>query len=192
VKHHQQLLTAAIARDGEGQRALIAGDLVAAREPFTAAAELYRQSWEEAPPRSYGRLVGMLKAGILSGEDQRPAAAYAREALGADSQAQRSPTASYALALAALVAGDDDEARQHAEVMHGASEAFDRAATAIAALAGRDGDAYSAAITEIVRDFERRPAHLTGVAIADTALVLERLAAPRGLSAGVQSEVFPP
>ena len=33
--------------------------------------------------------------------------------------------------------------------------------------------------------------YLTGVAIADTALVLERLAAPRGLASGVQSEVLP-
>jgi hypothetical protein len=46
-------------------------------------------------------------------------------------------------------------------------------------------------VTAIVRDFEARTDHLTGVAIADTALVLERLAAPRGLAAGVESVVLP-
>ena len=47
MKAHQELLTAAIERDGEGQRALMAADRDAAREAFLAAAELYRQSWEQ-------------------------------------------------------------------------------------------------------------------------------------------------
>ena len=191
MKRHQELLTAAIERDGEGQRALMSRDGAAAREAFLAAADLYRQSWEEAPPRSYGRLVGLLKATVLSGEDPRSAAGFARSALAEDPDADRSPTASYALALAALVEGSDEEAGQRAEVMLGGSEAFDRTAIAIAALAAGDVDRYAAAVGQIVRDFEHRSAHLTGVAIADTALVLERLAAPRGMAAGVRSEVLP-
>jgi len=191
VKRHQELLTAAIERDGEGQRALIARDLPAARQAFSSAADLYRKSWEQAPPRSYGRLVGMLKAAVLSGEDPRPAAEYARAALADDPDANDSPTASYALALSALVEGDDYQAGRRAEAMRAGSDAFDRTATAIAALAASDRDSYAASIGEIVRDFEQRAAHLTGVAIADTALVLERLAAPRGLASGVQSEVLP-
>jgi hypothetical protein len=191
VKRHQELLTAAIERDGEAQRALMEGNPSAARAAFLAAAGLYRQSWEEAPPRSYGRLVGLLKASVLSGEDPRAAADYVRAALADDPDADGSPTASYALALAALVAGDDARAGRLAEAMRGGSEAFSRAATAIAALAAGDRDAYSAAVAEIVRDFEQRSGHLTGVAIADTALALERLAAPRRLAAGVQSEVLP-
>ena len=191
MKRHQELLTAAIERDGEGQGALIARDLPTAREAFRSAADLYRQSWEEAPPRSYGRLVGMLKAVVLSGDDPGSAAEYARAALAEDPGAADSPTASYALALVALVEGDNGEAGRRAEAMRGGSEAFDRASAAIAALAARDRDRYVAAVGKIVCDFEERSAHLTGVAIADTALVLERLAAPRGMVAGVQSEVLP-
>jgi hypothetical protein len=191
VKRHQELLTAAIARDGDGQRALMAGDGQGACEAFLSAADLYRQSWEEAPPRSYGRLVGMLKATVLSGDDPRQAAGYVQRALAGDPDADRSPTACYALALAALIEGDDDAAARSAATMRGGSDAFDRTAAAIAALAERDADAYAAAVREIVHDFEQRSAHLTGVAIADTALALERLAAPRGLAAGVRSEVLP-
>lgn len=191
MKRHQELLTAAIERDGEGQRALLAGELPIVRDAFVSAAELYRRSWEQAPPRSYGRLVGMLKAAVLSGDDPVPAAEYARAALADDKDADGSPTASYALAIAALVAGDDQEAGQRAEAMRGGSEAFDRTATALAALARGDASGYAAGVEGIVRDFEQRSAHLTGVAIADTALVLERLAAPRGMAAGVRSEVLP-
>ena len=43
----------------------------------------------------------------------------------------------------------------------------------------------------VISDFERRDVHLTGVAIADTALVLERLAAPRGLRQGARSPLLP-
>jgi hypothetical protein len=42
-----------------------------------------------------------------------------------------------------------------------------------------------------VRDFEGRDAHLTGVPIADTALMLEALAAPRGMTARVDSPLMP-
>ena len=50
------------------------------------------------------------------------------------------------------------------------------------ALARRDEPAYAAALRAVIADFEARDLHLTGVAIADTALVLERLAEPRGLA----------
>jgi hypothetical protein len=191
VKRHQELLTAAIERDGVGQRALMEGDGPAAREAFLAAADLYRQSWMEAPPRSYGRLVGMLKAAVLSGDAPLPAAEYARAALAEDSDAGTSPTASYALALAALIVADDGDAGRRAMVMRGGSEAFDRTAAAIEALATGDREGFATAVQEIVHDFEQRPAHLTGIAIADTAVVLERLAASRGMAAGLRSELLP-
>lgn len=191
MKPAQELLTSAIEREGAAQRALMAGDPDGAREAFHAAADLYARSWEQAPPRSYGRLVGMLKATVLSGEDARQRAEYVRAALAGDPAAPGSRTASYALALAALIAGDDEGARQRTVAMRGGSEAFDRTATAIATLAAGDRHGYRAAVTEIVNDFEQRSSHLTGVAIADTALVLEHLAAPRGMAAEVRSEVLP-
>jgi hypothetical protein len=75
--------------------------------------------------------------------------------------------------------------------MREGSPAFGRAADAIAALAGGDGEGYAAAVRAIVADFEGRDEHLTGVPIADTALMLERLAASRGLAAAPRSSLLP-
>ena len=47
-------------------------------------------------------------------------------------------------------------------------------------------------MTAIVRDFEGRDAHLTGVPVADTAMLMEALAAPRGLAAHPASPLMPP
>ena len=63
---------------------------------------------------------------------------------------------------------------------------------AVAALAGRDREAYAAAIAAIVADFEAREEHLTGVPIADTVLVLERLAERRGIAVHPRSPLLPP
>jgi predicted CoA-binding protein len=173
----------AIAADGEAHRALLAGE--DAREPLRRAAAAYRASWEAAPPRSFGRLVGYAKASILAGEDPSP---YVREQLGEPD----SPPAFWALALAALADGDDAAARAAAGGMRAGSEAFGRAADAVAALASGDRKAYSAAVGAIVEDFEGRSEHLTGVPIADTALVLERLAERRLLAAHPRSPLLPP
>jgi uncharacterized protein len=180
---HEDAMREAIAADGDAYRALLAGE--GAHEPLRRAAAAYRQSWEAAPPRSFGRLVGYAKASILAGENPGP---YVLERLGeADS-----PPAFWALALAALAAGDDAAAARAAEGMRAGSEAFGRAADAVAALAGRDRAAYTAAVRAIVDDFEGSDEHLTGVAIADTALVLERIAERRGLAAHPASSLLPP
>jgi hypothetical protein len=183
-------MSAAIERDAAGQQALLARDSAGARAAFAAAADLYRRSWEEASPTSYGRLVGLLKSAVLAG-DALAAAAYAREALADEQLLAGSPTASYARALAALIEGDDSDARRFSEAMAAGGDAFARTARAIAALAARDGLAYADALAAIVRDFEQRQGHLTGVAIADTALMLEQLAAARDMAVGIESPVMP-
>jgi predicted CoA-binding protein len=181
---HQEAMTEAIAADGEAYRRLLAGE--PAREELRRAAERYRTSWEAAPPRSYGRLVGYAKASVLAGDDPAP---YVREQLGAEAD---SPPAWWALALAALADGDDALAQRAAEGMRGGAEAFGRTADAVAALARGDHTAYTSAVTAIVADFEGRGIHLTGVPIADTALVLERLAERRRLAAHPPSPLLPP
>jgi hypothetical protein len=183
---HVEEMEAAIRADGEGLRALLDGDEQLGRERLGEAVERYRASWELAPPRSYGRLVGMLKAAVIAG-DATAAAAYARDAVPeADS-----PPSAYVRAVAALVEGDDAAAARFAEGMRGGSPAFGRAADAVAALAARDEEAYSGAVRAIVADFEGRDEHLTGVPVADTALMLERLAEPRGLAAHPRSALLP-
>jgi hypothetical protein len=186
MERHLELMREAMATEGDAQRALLAAD-PAATAGLRAAADLYRASWEAAPAASYGRLIGMLKAAVIAG-DATEAAAYAREqVLGASP----SPAAAYALAIAALVQGDDAGARTAVARMRGGSPAFDRAAAAADALAVRDAAAYASALGEIVADFEGREDHLTGIPIADTAIMFECLAQPRGMASRPQSPLLP-
>lgn len=187
-EQHLVLLREAIALEADAHRALLAGDEVAARDGLRAASDRYRASWDAAPPDAYGRLVGMVKAAVLAGE----AATAARFVRAAVPEPPPSPTSAYALAVAALVAGDTEVAERAAEVMRGGSAAFGRAADAVAALAGGDASAYAATVEAIVADFAEREDHLTGVAIADTALMLERLAGGRGMAASPASPLMPP
>jgi hypothetical protein len=181
-------MVAALTLEAEAQRLSLAGEQDQAARTFRAAAERYRSSWELASATSYGRLVGMLKAAILAGGGEEEARYAAAELSGASTS---SPTAAYARALAALLEGDDEVARRWAAGMRSGSDAFARTAEAVAALAERDRAAYEAALQAIVHDFERRSEHLTGVPIADTALMLERLAGRRGMSAGLESPLLP-
>jgi hypothetical protein len=184
---HASLLLEAIGLESRAHSLLLAGEQQAARPLLEQAAGRYRASWEAAPPGAFGRLIGLLKARVLAG-DADEAASYAREQIGEQGS---SPPSWYALAIAALVAGDDALAARGAEGMRAGSPPFGRAADAIAALAAGDAAGYAAAIAAIVADFESREQHLTGVPIADTALMLEALAAPRGLASGVDSPLLP-
>jgi hypothetical protein len=187
---HRELMIAAIATEGEAHTALLAGDVDAARDGYARAVEQYRASWALAPPKSYGRLVGLVKAGVLGGQPAT-AAIEVRAALEDDPDAAGSPVASYALAVAALIDGDDDAVAALADVMVPRGGAFERTATAMRALAAGDGEAYAAALAEIEADFAARDEHLTGVAIADTAIMLELIAAERGMAAGIDSPLVP-
>jgi len=183
----QELMGEAIRCDGLAQQALLRGDAARARTLFRAAAERYQASWEAAGPQAFGRLIGLLKSSILWGEGGH-AAAYVRGVLADNCD---SPASCYALALAALVQGDDEAALPAVEGMRAGGEAFARTADALHALAVGDRDAYRDAVAAIVADFAGRERHLTGVAFADTAVMLERLAAPRGMAVRPASAVMP-
>jgi hypothetical protein len=186
-EEHRRLQAQAVRIEGEAFRELLVGDVEAARARLREAVPAYRRSWEEAPPRSFGRLVGMLKAAVIAG-DADDEAAYVRAQIG---ESADSPPSWYALAMVALLGGEDDLARRAAEGMREGSEAFGRAADAVEAIADADRDRYARAVDAIVADFERREDHLTGVPIADTALLLEVLAERRGLAAHPASRVLP-
>ena len=181
-------MTSAVEREGAAQRALLSGDREGARSAFGEAAELYRQSWEVAPASAYGRLVGMIKAAVLAGGGSDEAR-FVRHAL-ADGDPE-SVTAAYARALAALILDEDTDALVWAARMGTGSDAFGRTAQAIVALAAHDEGSFSVALTAIVGDFEQRAEHLTGVAIADTALMLSELGARRGMAVAIESPVLP-
>ncbi len=186
---HKERLLEAIAAEQRGHRALLTGaDPEAAAAAMREAAQLYRESWELAPPASFGRLIGALKAAIIAGDGT----AQAEHTLSVLTDEDVSPPAAYARAISALVLQQDDMARTSSEAMRAApSPAFGRAAAAIDALAAGDEAAYRGALAAVVADFEEREEHLTGVPIADTALMLEHLAAPRGLHADVRSPLLP-
>jgi len=186
---HKQHMLEAIAREGDGHRALLDGDDDAATRAYERAAAAYRASWEAAPPGAYGRLVGHLKAAVLAG-DASGAATYVTGQITPDA-AQASAPAAYALAVAALVAGDDESAATWAGAMRAGGDAFDRAGAALLAIARGDQAAYAEALEAIVADFAARPDHLTGVRIADTAILMQRLAGPRGLTATAESPLLP-
>jgi hypothetical protein len=202
---HAALQREAIELEGRAHRLLLDGDLDGARPLLREAAGRYRASWEAAPPRAFGRLIGLLKASVLAEaggpeSDSAPeaageaaigaaeAAGYVRAEIGPEAD---SPPSWYALAIAGLIEGDDDLAARGAEGMRAGGEPFERAADAIAALAAGDRGRYARAVRAIVDDFAAREAHLTGVPIADTALLLELLALPRGLATGVDSPLLP-
>ena len=184
VEAHRVAMDEAIESEARAFDALLEGRDAAPL--LKSAVASWRESWEAAPPRSFGRLIGMVKAAVLAG-DASDAAGYVRgQVADADS-----PPSAYALAIAALVLDDGEEAARCAAAMRGGSDAFDRTADAIEALATRDAARYETAVRAIVADFEQRTDHLTGVAFADTALMLERLAEPRGLAARPSSPVLP-
>ena len=162
------------------------------REWFVRAAESYRESWEHAPPDSWGRPIGAVKARILAG-DWEGAAADARWTLAERPDESDSPIGRYAAALARLVLEDDTEAAELAAALAGEQEeAFPRpVAEALAGLAARDRDRYAEAVGRVLESFETREAYLEDVPVADTVIVLEALAARRGLGAGRRSVLLP-
>ena len=186
MKAAQLILLEALEREAEAQRLLLAGERAEAEPVMREVASLYRRSWDAAHPTAFGRLTGMLKAAVIAGGGEEEAAFARGEAGGSES-----PAAAYVIAVAALIEEDDEAAAGAARTMATGGEAYERAAEAIGALTARDGAGYAAAVTAIVDDFENRDEHVTGVAIADTALMLEELARRRGLESGVESALLP-
>src|SRR4051794_10124574 len=176
VDEHRALQVEALNAEGEAQRALMSGE--DARAEFTRAAGLYRASWDAAPPDAWGRLVGYVKAAVLA-NDAGEAARFTLTTVGAE---PTSPTAASAAALALLVTEQDGSVPAAAALMRTGGGGFVAAADAVEGLARRDDDAYETALQAIVTDFEGRERFVAKVPIADTAVVLERLADDRGMA----------
>ncbi|MFL5946423.1 MAG: hypothetical protein ACJ74C_13455, partial [Gaiellaceae bacterium] len=95
---------------GAGLAELMDGNTESAGEWFAKAVERYRESYEHAPPGSWGRPIAMLKARILAA-DWAGAEADAEWTLEQDAAEAESPIGRYAGCLALLVLGRDTEAR---------------------------------------------------------------------------------
>ncbi len=160
------------------------------RRWFARAAERYHQSWEQAPPESWGRPIGAIKARILAG-DWSGAADDARWALESGAAASESPIGRYAAALAFGVLGEWDDMRVQADDVQ-AHETFPTdVAEALASLAAGDTAGYAEAVESVLESFETRGEYLEDIPVADTVLVLQALAARRGIAAQLESELLP-
>jgi hypothetical protein len=152
---------------GAGLAELMGGNTCAAREWFARAVERYRESWDGAPPGSWGRPIGMLKAHVLA-EDWEGAVRDAEWTLGLGTAEADSPIGRYAGYLALVVLGRDKEARVLADGLR-THEGFPAdVGDALATLAAGDVVGYVEAIESVLESFELRGEYLEAVPVADT------------------------
>ncbi len=154
------------------------------------AADRYRESWPDAPPGSWGRPIGAMKSRLIAGdlEGARKDACWALEAGAAESE---SPIGRYAAALAHLVRGEDAAAGELALTVQGRDDFPQAVHEALAAISSRDLNGYEVAVRALLADFESRDEFLEDIAVADTVLALQALAASRGLAIELTSPLLP-
>jgi hypothetical protein len=186
----KQLTRLGNAAAGAGLALLMQGRREEAAEWLLRAADRYRESWPDAPPGSWGRPIGAIKARLLAGDDAG-AAADAEWALEEGAGAAESPIGRYAGALALLVLGRDEEARVLADDLRTRDDFPAAVGDALAHVAAEDPVGYDEAIEAVLESFETREAYLEDIPVADTVLVLQALARRRGLAAELSSELLP-
>jgi hypothetical protein len=161
-----------------------------AREWLGRAAERWRESYTDAPPGSWGRPIGAIKALVLAG-DWKGAEDAGRWALAEGAAEAESPIGRYAAALACSVLGDWQQARIHADAIR-IVDAFPRdVGDALAMIAAEDVVGYTETIESVLASFETRDAYLEDVPVADTVLVLQALAERRNLATDLTSDLLP-
>ena len=185
----KQLVRVAMAAGGAGLARLMQGRKAESAGWFARSAERYRESYEGAPPGSWGRLIGAVKSRILAG-DWVGATEDARWALEQDPAGSGSPIGIYAAALALLTLVEDEQAAATAAGLRG-EEFPEPVADAVTALAGHDHENYAEAARRVLESFEARDEYLESIPVADTVIVLEALAARRGFAAGLRSPLLP-
>ena len=167
---------------GAGLALLMLGRSTEAREWLTRAASSWRASWRDATPTSWGRPIGVIKALLLAGDDAGAAEA-AEWALTLECEDAESPIGRYAAALALLVLGRDPDARPQAISIQEREDFPPAVADALAFIAAHALVDYTEAVEAVLASFETRDAYLEDVAVADTVMVLQVLAARRGIAA---------
>jgi hypothetical protein len=187
----RQLTRLGNASAGAGLALLMDGRPDEAEARLTRAADRYRESFGHAPPGSWGRPIGAMKARILAG-DWDGAAADARWALDAGAAGADSPIGSYAAALACLVLGDDKHARIHADAIRTREDFPAEVGDALGFIAAHDVVGYTNAVEAVLESFENRDEYLEDLPVADTVVVLQALAVRRGISADLSSPLLPP
>lgn len=186
----KQLTRMGNAASGAGLALLMDGRGDEAAEWFRRAADRYYESIAGAPPGSWGRPIGAMKALILADDwELAEDAAYWALALGAAES--ESPIGRYAAALALLVLGRDHDAVIHADTIR-TSEGFPHdVGDALAFIAAHDLVGYAYAVESVLDSFATREEYLEDIPVADTVLVLQALAARRGIADELSSSLLP-
>jgi hypothetical protein len=173
-----------------GLARVMAGDTEQAGEWFARAVERYHESYELAPPGSWGRPIAILKARILAG-DWTGAEGDARWTLEQGAADAASPIGRYAATVALLVLGRDEEARVLADGLR-THDAFPApVGDALAFIAAEDPLGYIDAVEAVLESFAAREDYLEDLPVADTVLVLQALAARRRMAAELSSPLLP-
>jgi hypothetical protein len=161
-----------------------------AREWLERSAERWRESYADAPPGSWGRPIGAIKALVLAGDWARAEDA-SRWALAEGAGEAESPIGRYAAALACTVLGDREHARIHADTIRIRDDFPRDVGDALATIAAEDVVGYTEAVESVLDSFETREDYLEDIPVADTVLVLQALAGRRGMAAELESPLLP-
>jgi len=187
----RQLTRMGNAAAGSGIALVMAGRRDEALEWFERACARYRESWDDAPPGSWGRPIAILKARILAadwGGAERDAAWTLEQGAGS----AESASGRYAAALAHAIRGEWMELRIHADALRNDVSFPHDVADALAFIASPDPVAYVESVESVLESFETRDAYLEDLPVADTVLVLEALAERRGLTpTELESDLLP-
>jgi hypothetical protein len=175
---------------GAGLAQLMSGNTESAREWFARAVDRYHESYEDAPPGSWGRPIGILKARILS-DGWTGAEADARWTLDQGAAEAESPIGRYAGCLALLVLGRDEDARVLADGLRTHDDFPSAVGDAMAMIAAQDPVGYIEAIEAVLESFATRDEYLEDLPVADTVMVLQALAARRNMAAELNSPLLP-
>jgi hypothetical protein len=186
----RQLTRMGNAAGGAGLALLMQGRRDDAASWFARAAERYRESFADAPPGSWGRPIGAIKALVLAG-DWAGAEREAEWTLGLGAAEAESPIGRYAACLALLVLGRDAEARVLADGLRTQDDFPAVVGDALAMIAAEDPLGYVEAVEAVLESFETRDEYLEDIPVADTVIVLQGLAARRGMAAELESALLP-
>jgi hypothetical protein len=186
----RQLTRMGNAAAGAALAYLMAGNMQNAHAWFDRAIERYRESFELAPPDSWGRPIAMVKARILAG-NWTGAESDARWTLEQGAVEATSSIGRYAACLALLVLGRDAQARVLADGLRTHGDFPAAVGDALAFLSAQDAVGYIEAIETVLESFETRDEYLEDMPVADTVMVLQALAARRGIAAELSSPLLP-
>jgi len=120
-----------------------------------------------------------MKARLLA-DDWPAAEREAQWALDEGADGAETPIGRYAGCLALLVLGKDGAAALLADSL-ASSDFPHEVAESLGAIARSDSEAYGDAVGRVLVSFETREDYLEGIPVADTVVVLQRLAVRRGI-----------